>query len=278
MIAMIFDTETTGVDVNNDRIVQYGALIYDTVARKVLDVRSWMAWEKNYPSVAESGKIHGFTLGDLLKYGRHPLAVLTEMKQFSLQYQVELVIAHNGLKFDKPILQAEYDRQGISSIPGMFGLVRLPWLDTVAHAEYPGSPGKNMLTLCAHHGFINPFPHDAVGDCYALAKIIANPERDLVLEMAQRAAATHSLIFANLPRLPKQEFEVVLAQVKEKKFSFENLEGHHYEKSWIKIIPLDEFASFAASCPFQVNLIKDLPPGDGYTSLVNQLIQETTCK
>ena len=268
MIALIFDTETTGLDPDVDRIVQYGALAYDTVEARVIDSRTWLAWDKSFPLVAEGIKVHGWNLATLMKYAMHPGNALREFRQWVNNVNPNLIVAHNGIFFDRNMLLAEMRRY--QNADPVSRLLELPWLDTIHHASYPGCPSKSLLTLAAFHGFLNPFPHNALSDCLTLAKLLdLNPK--LVHQMAETAAEDSCLIFANIP--PK--FNAAQNKiVKAKKFVFQEFQGHFYEKSWIRIIPAKDYATFAASCDFQVNIIKDLPAADAYVSLYKELLSE----
>lgn len=273
MIVFIYDTETTGLDPSVDRIVQHGLLVLDLKFNKVIDIISILAWDKDFPAVAASGKVHGWTLPCLMKYATHPGNAIARLHDAYQKYLPDAILAHNGTKYDKNMLAAEINRWCVGSEPRQPSLLlETPWLDTQHHAEYEGCPSKSLLTVAAHHEFINPFPHDAVSDCFTIVSILKrNPT--LLLSMAKRAAATKSLIFANLPqeRLPRAEFDVLHAKLKAAKFLWQDCEGYHYEKSWIRIIERDKFEEFASTCPFQVNIIKDIPAPDHYDVLYREM-------
>lgn len=271
MIVFIYDTETTGLDPAVDRIVQHGLLVLDLEHNKVVDILTILAWEKDFPVVASSGKVHGWTLPCLMKYATHPGNAVQKITAAYYQYRPVAVIAHNGIKYDRNMWRAERVRYSAeewhATIDQECVLLRLPWLDTQHHAEYEGCPNKALLTIAAHHEFLNPFPHDAVSDCYTLVSILKrNPT--LLMQMAKRAAATKSLVFANIPPgfNPANN-----AMVKEKGFKWQDVDGHHYDKSWIRVVERDKFVEFASTCEFQVNVIKDIPAADEYVALYQNL-------
>lgn len=271
MIAIIYDSETTGLDFEKDRIVQHGALAYDIKHRKVIEVFTMLCWEKDFPAVAAGEKVHGWNLETLLQYGRHPGVGVTEVTAMAYKHNARLIVAHNGTKYDKNMFAAEIHRCASKKydISGE-KMMATPWLDTMHHAVYPGCPNKALITVNAHHGFINMFPHDAVGDCLSLVRILQNPARNLVREMAEHAATVYSLVFADVPKGfdPKMN-----DRLKAKKFTWQESGEHFYEKTWLKIIPQQEFPSFSASCDFPIKLIKELQPEECYVNLVKELTE-----
>lgn len=266
MNALIYDTETTGLDPAKDRIVQHGALIYNLRAKKVVDTRSWLAFDKSFPSVADGEKVHGWNLSTLMQFGHTPEWCMMKLREFATNYGVELVIAHNGINFDRNMYSAEEARCAMA-MPLQMHLDALPWLDTLAHVTFPRCPGKSLLTINAFHGFINPFPHDAISDCLSIVKILdLNPT--LVLEMVRTAAADNLLVVANIP----PDFnEARNAKLKTYGFTWKEHKGHFVDKSWIKVLPKKEFDEFRAGCEFQVNVLKDIPAADCYRNLKARL-------
>lgn len=271
MIVFIYDTETTGLDPAVDRIVQHGLLVFDLEFGKVIDIISLLTWEKDFPVVAASGKVHGWTLPALIKYATHPGNAVNKITDAYYRYRPVAVVAHNGIKYDRNMWRAERVRcaapEWHATIDEECVFLKLPWLDTQHHAEYEGCPNKALLTIAAHHEFLNPFPHDAVSDCFTVVSILKrNPT--LLLAMAKRAAATKSIIFANIP----QGFNPANNEmVKAKGFKWQEVDGHRYDKSWIRIIERDKFAEFSSTCDFQVNLIKDIPAPDHYVALYREM-------
>lgn len=273
MIVFIYDTETTGLDPDNDRIVQHGLLVYDLVYDKVIDVLTILTWEKDFPVVASSGKVHGWTLPCLIRHATHPGNAIQKLREAYYRYNPVAVIGHNATKYDRSMYRAERLRLELaehkSAAEDADEFLCLPWLDTQHHAEYDGCPNKALLTIAAHHEFLNPFPHDAVSDCFTLVSIFKrNPT--LILTMAKRAAATMSVIFANIP----QGINVALnAQLKLRKFSWQECDGEFYQKSWIRKIERERFDDFVKDFNFEypINIIKDIPAPDKYVALYRDL-------
>jgi len=171
MLVAGFDTETTGLDVEKDHIIQLGAVLWDTKAttKKAKIKLDVLIHDDSIPELTEEVTgIHGITNNDLVKYG------VTFKVAFDLLHDIfkraELIVAHNGTLFDKPIYVANCLRQGIT--PVTEGKQPTLWADTYCDIEYPTHIQTRKLThLAAEHGFINPFPHDALCDVMTMLKL-----------------------------------------------------------------------------------------------------------
>lgn len=273
MNGLIYDTETTGLDPSRDRIVQHGCLVWDSIHDKVVEARSFLAYNNDFPCVADQEKTHGWSLQLLKKYGRNPSNVLADINELFRDYQISFVVAHNGIHYDKRMFLAEVKRamniEMEREVTINHSILTVPWLDTQHHFPWPCS--RSLLTVAAHTGFINPFPHDALSDCFTLASLMTKIP-NMLFRMAEEAALTRSIIFANVNNDPKQigwdAVKSINQKLKEKGFKWEEVEGHRYEKSWIRIIKRRDFVDVTRLCDFPVNIIKDLPPSDEYVNLV----------
>ncbi len=83
--------------------------------------------------------------------------------------KADLVVAHNGNRFDKPMFDEFCNRAEMSN-----PFNEISWLDTMTDINYPEScRARNLLYLAAYHGFINPFAHRAVFDVVTMLKILS---------------------------------------------------------------------------------------------------------
>lgn len=259
MIVFVYDTETTGLEPEAHRIIQHGVVAYDIVHRKAVDFLSILVWGPDYPAVAESKKVHGWEKGLLEKYATTNYKALSLLSDFYSKYHPIAVAAHNA-KFDFNMLAAEAKRYAAHwkkendfecEVVYESPLQKLPWIDTVAFPY--DSPSKNLLTLCAAHGFLNPFPHNALFDAVSLCRILDNYPFQRFVDIA---AEPQMLVFARVPQDYDLERNAVL---KSHGFRWKEFNGHVYPKSWIQVIPSSKFAELGSRCPFPVNLIKELP-------------------
>jgi DNA polymerase-3 subunit epsilon len=109
---LVFDTETTGVDTDNDRIVQ---LVIATADRdgNLLAHREWLI-DPEVPIPEEASAVHGLTNAYLEENGGEPFEALLAAWEFSQTYANIPQVAYN-LNFDASILQAEMERHGVDS-------------------------------------------------------------------------------------------------------------------------------------------------------------------
>lgn len=165
MLVVGFDTETTGLSVTEDHIIEVGAVLWDTERKAPLSMFSSMIKieQKLDPKITE---LTGITDQDLEKFGRKASDVFAELNLFL--YQAEAIVAHNGNLFDKPMHENNCKRNGFDA------LVK-PWIDTSCDVDYPTNITTRRLShLAADHGFLNPFAHRAVFDVMTMLKVMAH--------------------------------------------------------------------------------------------------------
>lgn len=104
---LVFDTETTGIDVFNDRIVQLVAATADADGN-LIDKWEWVI-NPGVPVPEEAAKVHGFTNEYLSEYGVDPKQALSEVLDEFLDSYPLVWVAFN-LNFDLSILESEFYR------------------------------------------------------------------------------------------------------------------------------------------------------------------------
>ena len=109
---LVFDTETTGIDVFNDRIVQLFIGIADENG-ELIERHEWLI-DPGIEVPEGASDVHGFTTEFLQANGGDPEEVLQEAAGIFAQYADIPWVAFN-VNFDLSILYAEFTRQGIVS-------------------------------------------------------------------------------------------------------------------------------------------------------------------
>lgn len=162
MREIVFDTETTGLDPREDRVIEIGCV---ELVNRFPTGRTFHAYinPQGRPVHPEAQAIHGITDADLAD---KPLfAAIAE--EFAAFVGDGLLVAHNA-GFDIGFINAEYARLGISSIdPGRV-------VDTLALARRRHPMGPNSLdALCRRYGVDNSRRtlHGALLDCELLAEV-----------------------------------------------------------------------------------------------------------
>jgi DNA polymerase-3 subunit epsilon len=153
------DIETGDFDTENTFITEVAAVLWDTEIGQPVKIFSALIDEEKEIS-KEAEEYTGISNFMRQTYGIPLEAVEPNLKQLAVQS--EYLVAHNGLVFDKPIVERKFK-----------SLVGYKWIDTLIDIEYPNNcKSKNLTYLQAFHGFVNPFPHRAVADVLTMFKIL----------------------------------------------------------------------------------------------------------
>ena len=236
MLFLGVDFETTGLSMENDRITEVGAVLWDTDRKAPLKVLSQYVYDKDYPELTpEITQLTGITQGDLLKYGRLPGQVLPEL--ISLMDEADFVVAHNGTNFDRPMLEAHMQRLGIMYKDDV------AWIDSSTDVNYPKSISVRKLSyLATEHGFLNPFPHRALFDVMTMLKIISCYDTNEIVNLSKSPNITI--------RAHVSYDDRALASGRGYRWNPEN-------KMWLKTVKELFLASESAEAPFKVIIIEE---------------------
>ena len=155
-----FDTETTGIDVWNDRIVTA------TIARidgPNVETLTWLINPGiNIPQQATD--VHGITTQHAQENGQNPAEAIREIT--AVLSDAHPVVAFNA-SYDFTILTAEAERHGTRvDVPAVIDPHVID-----KHVD-PRRRGKRTLTAtCEHYGVKQTDAHDATGDALAAARL-----------------------------------------------------------------------------------------------------------
>lgn len=169
----VWDSETTGIEVHKDRIVQWFMGTADEEGN-LIDTWEWFI----YPGVEvppEASDIHGFTTEWLRENGRQPQEALCEIRQVFLDHLDLTHIAFN-MAFDMTILDAEFKRHGISDNFGTFMADNVRLVDglVIDRAKDRYRRGKRNLATQAKHYGVDYDPgelHNARADVELTARV-----------------------------------------------------------------------------------------------------------
>lgn len=160
-VAIIVDTETTGLDHAQDEIIELGmvALTYSEDGRIGDVIRTFNALrEPSIPISPEITRITGIT-PDMVTGQTIDLDAVENFLQ-----PAHLVIAHNA-RFDRPF--CERLTQGFSLKAWACSHAEVSWSDF-------GFEGTKLAYLLSHCGWFH-HGHRAVEDCHALLEVLAHP-------------------------------------------------------------------------------------------------------
>ena len=153
---IVFDIETTGLDIDVDSILEIGAvkvedgIIIDTFEMLINPGFSIPEFITNINGIDD----------DVVKDAPYPGVVLTMFNKFISE--ADFIIGHNAKRFDYPFIQSEFRRNGLK-------LNELECKDTmwIARAKIRRAKGYSLAKLCQHFGIKNENAHRALSDVMA---------------------------------------------------------------------------------------------------------------
>ncbi|GAA0464757.1 3'-5' exonuclease [Streptomyces sp. NPDC046215] len=169
-----FDTETTGVDVENDRIVS-AALVTQSQAGARPIVTSWLV-DPGVPVPEGATAVHGLTEHHLQRFGRWPAPVMEEVaRALAVQAARNIPLVVMNAPFDLTLLDRELRRHRASSLAEYLGGAPLcvldPWvLDK--HLDRYRKGRRTLTDLCAQYGVELAGAHEASADALAAMEVV----------------------------------------------------------------------------------------------------------
>lgn len=179
---VVYDTETTGLDLAKDEMVQLSAVrlnekgeIVDTLDRMVVPT---------VPIGQGAYETHGFDMEYILTHGGVDAKVALE--EFSAFAKGCVLVGHNSLRFDRPLVRRQCKEQGLPPLPicGEYDTL------TMAKSFLSGLPDYKLSSLCARYGVVNEAAHNALGDITATAKVLWRMLEENVLPTAEARLST----------------------------------------------------------------------------------------
>jgi len=163
-----YDTETTGVSFDEDRIIEIAA--YDPVQDRTFEALI----NPKKPIPADATKIHNIT-DDMVKDAPSFKEVGLKFSEFCSDNAV--LIAHNNDGFDKPMLSAEFTREKLT-LPDWHYIDTLKW----ARKYRPDLPRHSLQHLRKTYGFPENNAHRALDDVITLHRVFSVMIDDLPIE------------------------------------------------------------------------------------------------
>lgn len=220
MILLGLDLETTGLDFITDEITEIAWGVFDSErSKKPMVIRSLLLnVSKEIPKEIEDMTCISNMF--LKVCGNDFFSALGTLRQDIKRFNVQAFVAHNGLRFDKPMLDTKIEQHGYEKFD-------IPWIDTKLDVPYPANiKSRNLIGLAAEHEFLNPFPHSAVFDVFTMMKILMKYDVDAVYKTSQEPlVVVKALVDFNNKDLAKK-----------RGYIWQELDGKFYEKSWVKVL------------------------------------------
>lgn len=161
---VVYDTETTGLDITKDQIIQISAIKINACG-EIIDTLDQMV----IPTIEISKKAqetHHQTRESIIARGG--IDTISALKKFSAFVDGCVIVGHNSDRFDSPLVQRQLGENGLPA------LNVLHEYDTMMMAKqfYPKLKNYKLSTLCEMFGVTNENAHDALGDIIATGKVL----------------------------------------------------------------------------------------------------------
>ena len=190
MLVLGIDFETTGLDASVDRIIEIGAVLWDSVREAPVEILSTLVIQDNLASELpdEITAITGIDAKMLREHGEHAPGAFSRLA--SLGEKSDFFAAHNA-DFDRGFYDAQFSR--------LTGLKKPErhWIDTTR--DIPGienMPSRRLMHVAAELGFLNPFAHRAVFDVLTMLKILQRFPLDDVVSLSREPELTLRAVVA----------------------------------------------------------------------------------
>ncbi|MFJ5549068.1 MULTISPECIES: 3'-5' exonuclease [unclassified Streptomyces] len=169
-----FDTETTGVDVEEDRIVSAALVVQECAGGRVRATR-WLV-NPGIPVPREATEVHGLTDEHLQHNGRWPAPVVEEIaRALGEQSAAGRPLVVMNAPFDLTLLDRELRRHRASSLARYLDNRPLTVLDPRVldkHLDRYRKGRRTLTDLCAHYGIALEGAHDAAADAVASLEVV----------------------------------------------------------------------------------------------------------
>ncbi|MEU9983655.1 3'-5' exonuclease [Streptomyces sp. NPDC050856] len=169
-----FDTETTGVDVEEDRIVSAAVVVQDAAGGRVRVTR-WLV-NPGIPVPAGATDVHGLTDDHLQRNGRWPAPVMEEIgRVLAEQCAAGRPLVVMNAPFDLTLLDRELRRHRASSLSRYLRNAPLCVLDPRVldkHLDRYRKGRRTLTDLCEQYGVALEGAHDAAADALAALDVV----------------------------------------------------------------------------------------------------------
>lgn len=161
---VVYDTETTGLDLTVDEMVQLSAIRMDREGN-IVDTFDQMI-EPSVPIGQGAYETHGFNLEYIRAHGG--VSAKEALEKFSVFVKGAALVGHNSLRFDSPLIQRQLKENGLPPLEIAAEYDTL----SIAKEFHAELPDFRLATLCFKYGIVNEAAHNAYGDIVATGKVL----------------------------------------------------------------------------------------------------------
>jgi DNA helicase-2/ATP-dependent DNA helicase PcrA len=177
---VVYDTETTGLDVLKDEPVQISAIRLNAKG-EIVDTLDVFALP-TVPISKGAYDTHGFDEAYIRTRGG--LSQKEALEKFAQFCKGATLVGHNSSRFDLPLLRRRYKAHGLPplDIKGEYDTL------TLAKLFLPTLKNHKLSTLCERFSLVNVRAHDALSDITATAGVLGALLTEFVLPTAKERA------------------------------------------------------------------------------------------
>lgn len=174
MTIVAFDTETTGLDVQKEHIIQLSLVKFETDNWQVLDQRDWYILpEGEFTIPAEAEAVHHISKAFLQEHGVSLRSVYDDLIAFTKGCDI---LSYNGNGYDAPILYYNLKRLGLTfDFDGRtwYDALTLERIHTAGMVDENGERLHNNLTTAYTRYYGHPFEgaHNSLDDVLATIEV-----------------------------------------------------------------------------------------------------------
>ena len=174
MQLVAFDTETTGLDVQKEHIIQLSLVKIDTDTWQTIDQRDWYILpEVEFTIPAEAEAVHHISKEFLLEHGVSLRSVYDDLIAFTNGCDF---LSYNGNGYDAPILHYNLKRLGLDfAFDGRtwYDALLLERIHTAGQVDENGEKLHNNLTAAYTRYYGHPFEgaHNSLDDVRATIEV-----------------------------------------------------------------------------------------------------------
>lgn len=206
----VFDLETTGVDVETDRIVTAHVGVLDAKGREIAS-RDWLA-DPGIEIPEGATAVHGVTTAHARTHGRPVLEVVADVTGAlrSLLSQGVPVVAYNA-SYDFSLLAHEAMRHGVEPLSAPSPIID-PLVIDKAYDRY--RPGKRTLeVVAAHYAVPLEGAHDASADAVAAGRVAQALARRFRMPETLEALHTQQIGWARSQAASLTEYFISIGRI-----------------------------------------------------------------
>ncbi len=189
---VVYDTETTGLDLDKDEIIQLSAIKIDAQGEIVDTINLFI---QPTIEISEGAKqTHGLDFEEIS--ARNAITAKEGLQIFSSFVSGSVLVGHNNLAYDKLLISRQLRENNLPplKIVGEFDTLLL------AKRFYPQLSNFKLDTLCRNFSIVNEHAHDALGDITATAQCLVRIIREAIYPTI---AARREIVAKYAPKFEK---------------------------------------------------------------------------